>query len=207
LFLKKNRSPNFDGHFSHEKMKTGEKKLRLFVAYPLPQELWSYAEQVRRNNAAITNLRWTPHQNLHITVFFLGEVEEADLEKIKDKIRNEVFRAMPFKPVFEKISAQKGRRHSGMIWMKFLKDEKFSSLYNELKKSLEEFMLHPATIHDPIPHITIARWKGDLDTEEINTDFDTDFQIPEINFCELWQSESTPAGVRYRRLDRFEMAT
>jgi len=186
-------------------MKTSEKNLRLFVAWPLPEELWSYAEQVQRNNAAINHLRWTPHQNLHITIFFLGEVDETNLEKIKDKTRNDIFKARPFRPMFEKISIQKGRRHSGMIWMKFLKDEKFSSLSNELKKSLEEFMLHPASIHDQIPHITIARWKGDLNTEEINTAFDPDFQIPEINFCELWLSESTPGGVRYRRLDRFEM--
>jgi 2'-5' RNA ligase len=171
----------------------------------LPQGLWKDAERVHFNNYDLTNIRWTPLQNLHITLFFLGEVQPFNLDKIKGKIRNEVSTHSPFSLRFEKISLQKGRKDSGMIWMKFLKDEMFSSLSDDLRKCVEEFLLHEARMHDSIPHITLARWKGSIDHENFNFEFNESFQLPEISFYELWQSVSSAGGVIYKSLKRFEM--
>ena len=181
------------------------KNLRLFVAFPLPKGLWKDAEAVHLNNKGVANIRWTPLQNLHITIFFLGEVHASNLDKIKSKIRDEVSATSSFKLDFEKIAFVKGRKHSGMIWMQFFKNEFFSSLSNGLEKVLQELLMHTATIHDPIPHVTLARWKGAFATEEINSELNADFLLPEIKYCELWQSISSTEGVKYISLDRFEI--
>jgi RNA 2',3'-cyclic 3'-phosphodiesterase len=191
---------------SDDGVNTNKRNLRLFVAHPFPKELWKDAETVQAANSGFTKIRWTRLQNLHVTIFFLGEVQDADLDKIKYKIRNEVLSAPSFTLSFEKICSEQ-RRKSGMIWVKFLKDEKFSALSAALKKSLEEFLLHPSVIHDPVPHVTVARWNGHMEIEKINTAFDSVFQLPEIDYCELWQTVSTPDGVRYKSLERFEMKT
>src|SRR4051812_36508382 len=136
------------------------KQMRLFVAYPFPADLRQHAKVVQANNASFENIRWTPLQNLHVTIFFLGEVYISNLEEIKNRIRKEVSICLSFKIELENISLEKGRKHSGMIWFKFHKHESFSALSNKLHESLLEFLLHTSRIHDPVPHVTLARWKG-----------------------------------------------
>jgi len=51
--------------------------MRLFVALPLPRETRKAFIAWTRKCVAPPILRWTPEEQLHITMHFLGEVEDA----------------------------------------------------------------------------------------------------------------------------------
>ncbi len=57
--------------------------MRLFIACPLPEEIRS---ELQRLQALLKHRRelvhWPPPENLHLTVAFLGEVEEARIPRI-----------------------------------------------------------------------------------------------------------------------------
>ncbi|MSR86243.1 RNA 2',3'-cyclic phosphodiesterase [Candidatus Woesearchaeota archaeon] len=62
--------------------------MRLFLAIDLPKEIKEYLFQLEKKfkEAKIT---WVSKKNLHLTLKFLGEVEEKDLSKIKSQIKIE----------------------------------------------------------------------------------------------------------------------
>ena len=63
--------------------------MRLFVAITLPSEVKTYLYELERKfkDTKIAKLSLTSKKNLHITLKFLGDVPEKDLEFLKEKLR------------------------------------------------------------------------------------------------------------------------
>ena len=60
--------------------------MRLFIAIPLPKYLRKGLEEYIQHYPYTQGLRWTAPQNLHITVQFLGEVDERHIEEIERRL-------------------------------------------------------------------------------------------------------------------------
>ncbi len=69
--------------------------MRLFVALELPAShrasLTEVCERGRRGG-----VRWVPAENVHLTLKFLGEVDEARIPKIEEALASVAARARPF---------------------------------------------------------------------------------------------------------------
>ena len=48
---------------------------RLFVGIPIQQETKNIFYQLHIKNKNIEGIRWVPDNNLHITTYFLGDIE------------------------------------------------------------------------------------------------------------------------------------
>ena len=62
-----------------------EKKQRLFVAVELPEAVRHLLTKQQKN---LPDVRWTPPDNLHLTVRFIGEVAQAQAETIKTSLKS-----------------------------------------------------------------------------------------------------------------------
>ncbi|MFZ0214414.1 MAG: RNA 2',3'-cyclic phosphodiesterase, partial [Candidatus Dormiibacterota bacterium] len=70
--------------------------VRCFVALPLPDGVReALAEHLRACAALAPGHRWSPPQNLHVTLRFLGRVDVVLLDRLRDAL-GEV-RASPFR--------------------------------------------------------------------------------------------------------------
>jgi RNA 2',3'-cyclic 3'-phosphodiesterase len=56
--------------------------MRLFVALPLPSGVLAALADWARLCGVQPGLRWTPREQLHITLLFLGEVAEVKLDAV-----------------------------------------------------------------------------------------------------------------------------
>ena len=56
--------------------------MRLFIAIELPNGLKKELERLR---TAIPGARWVPTEQLHLTLAFLGEVDEETTGKLNDR--------------------------------------------------------------------------------------------------------------------------
>ncbi len=176
--------------------------IRIFCAFPINGEIADSFLQVADKNSQIENIRWTPKANLHITLFFIGEVEEKNLEQIKNEL-SEVFKVQhSFTLEFDSV-VFKGRKHPSMLWAEFKKSEYFSELSEKIYKSLKEFMTIVPSYKDPIPHCTLARIKTNADISHINSDINLLQNIVGIDTAELWQTVQTKEGVRYECLEKY----
>ncbi|MBK7850777.1 MAG: hypothetical protein IPJ66_06420 [Bacteroidetes bacterium] len=60
--------------------------VRIFLAFPLPLNLRKQLQQMFSGYSNAAGFRWAPEENLHITIFFIGEVEEEKIPLIREKI-------------------------------------------------------------------------------------------------------------------------
>lgn len=93
-------------------------KRRLFIALTLPEkaenELLSEIDAVKGRFGSYA--RYTPKENLHVTVLFLGEQEEHDIAVIQDAM-DEVLQSYPHQTVsFDALTFGPPRHEPRMIW-------------------------------------------------------------------------------------------
>ena len=177
---------------------------RVFVAFPIPSDQVNKIHSIQQQNASLEQIRWTPLRNLHITLFFLGEVQRETLDDISSAISNVIMHSRSLKLEFEKVTIEGKNKKGGMIWVRFFKNDLFTTLHQNLYHAVASYMGVQSILKDPIPHITIGKFRKETKDDKINLSFDTNFSIPEIDFCELWQTVQTKAGVFYKNLQRFE---
>jgi len=91
-------------------------RVRAFFGLPLPEE---HREELGRYLAGCVALapefRWTPAENLHLTVRFLGHVERALAEGIAERV--EAAHPAAFELALGEIGSFKGGRLARVVWL------------------------------------------------------------------------------------------
>lgn len=130
--------------------------MRTFIAIELAEEEKDYLaalqaetqQHCRRGN-------YTPRENFHLTLHFLGEVEEGDLEYLRDALYETGRRNRPFSLTIGQIGFfPRGRQ--GVLWAGTEKSPALQRLSATLEKSLEQqgFARDRKGFS---PHITLGR--------------------------------------------------
>lgn len=177
---------------------------RIFVAIPVPYLQAEEFKIIQQQNLSLSNIRWTPLANLHVTIFFLGEVLEENIFSINNAIKKVIENTSPFRIDFEKIMLKGQKKNNGMIWAKFFRNDSYASLSNAIYNAVKEFLIVQPVFKEPVPHITLARIKNMTGIDAINLSFKENFSLLEINSCELWKTVHTKDGVVYECLEQFD---
>src|SRR5713101_8443752 len=61
--------------------------MRLFTAIDIPEEVRAALRSLLARLRPLANLRWSPVENMHITIKFIGEWPEARLGEIQEALR------------------------------------------------------------------------------------------------------------------------
>lgn len=174
--------------------------IRIFTAFPAPAKLLEAYSEFIRVYSELQGIRWTPSDNLHVTLFFIGEVEEENLPAIQEALNPLFSKWESFEIEFEKTSFRGKQNSPGMIWAQFVKSEKFKNASERIHVAVAEYMTITHVHTDPIPHITLARIKRGADFSGINlSDFNYKDRLV-IDHAELWMTVQSKAGVTYKRL-------
>jgi len=171
--------------------------MRCFVAIELSKEVKAKLSEIQEKLPG-ANLKKVAVQNMHITLKFLGEIEDKkawDAER-----RLEQFTVSPFKVKIEKIGAFPNERYPKVIWAGCVSKE-LGELAEKVDMSLSNMNFESEPFR---PHITIARVKGDVELGEF---FDSarDSKIGEIEVksFELKKSVLGKDGPAYATIRKF----
>jgi 2'-5' RNA ligase len=177
--------------------------IRVFAAYPIEKDLAKRFLQVSLKNSLVKNIRWTPEENLHITLFFIGEIDESNLEPIKAASKETFEGIKVFSLQFEDVVV-KGKKNHSMVWGLFRKEKAFSELSEKIYVQVKPMMTISRVHEDPLPHCTLARIKGEFNRDEMDLSADIEKEtFVTIDHAELWKTIQTKAGVRYERLEKY----
>jgi RNA 2',3'-cyclic 3'-phosphodiesterase len=179
--------------------------IRIFLATPLPPAWSESFLEISKKNSILEKIRWTPPDNLHITLFFIGEVEESNLENILSELEKLFEAQKSFILEFENVELRGKKSHPSMLWGKFRKSEMFSQLSEKIFHSVKEFMTIDVVHNDPIPHCTLARIKPGANTDLINLKIGVPEKFISIHAAELWKTVQSKEGVRYERLQHWNL--
>lgn len=179
-----------------------KESIRLFVATPLPavllQELQQHLQQFTH-----PALRFLPPQNLHLTLYFIGNVPAEELPGIKDRVARVARQHQPFTLQFEQTEPGPKPRHPRLIWARFAPHASFEALSRQLT---EELAAQPPANHKAIPHITLARFRKDSqpprDLPVVTSEKPLELPVQEVG---LWQSVLGSPHPTYSVLERYPL--
>jgi 2'-5' RNA ligase len=126
--------------------------MRLFVALLLPDETRASLARWVKSCGAQPGLRWTPAEQLHFTLHFLGEVADDRVAGITTALGRIEARAFPV--AFERIETL-GR---GILAAAAQPTPPFTALAESMRSKLSQFTAECAQSDRAFhPHVTLAR--------------------------------------------------
>ena len=137
-----------------------DQKIRCFIAIEMSREitdaLGNIQDELKRG---ISGVKWVKPDNIHLTLKFIGSIEEDVIEQIKGIITEIASKAQPFKIRLSSAGAFPTPERPRVIWIGIEEGGKESS---ELACSIEEELgklgieKESRAFH---PHLTLARVK------------------------------------------------
>lgn len=124
---------------------------RLFVALDPPQEI---REQVALICCGLPDARWTPPEQLHLTLCFIGEVSSAAFLDIREALAE--IEAAPLTLRLQGVGFFPPRGLPRVVWAGIEKNEQLAVLQRKILTRLFSLGLEPEN-RKFAPHLTLAR--------------------------------------------------
>ncbi|MBL9096429.1 MAG: RNA 2',3'-cyclic phosphodiesterase [Alphaproteobacteria bacterium] len=175
--------------------------LRLFTAIEIPETLRTRLTFLQ---SGVPGARWTPVENLHLTLRFIGEVDEptaVDIDAALSVLREDAFQ-LTLRGVGEF-----GGRDPHAIWAGVAANPALTHLVAKIERALQRIGL-PAETRKYAPHVTLARLR---DTpvakvlEFLSTHGLFDSGPFDVRSFGLYSSFQTPRGSLYREERRYPL--
>ena len=179
--------------------------VRTFIAVDLDSSLKGKVMDIQSRLEKSTNyvLKLVEPENLHITLKFLGDVDEGRLERIFHAVRETLSGINPFKIMLRGVGAFPSIRRPEVIWIGLGEGaDNLVRIMTALESSLAKIGF-PREKREPVPHLTIARVKkpsknGISSLLESLSDVEIGFM--EVSNVKVKSSTLTPSGPIYRDL-------
>lgn len=173
--------------------------MRLFVSINLPK-----AEQIKLAQwlPGQPELKKTASDQLHLTLFFLGDCSGKEKDEIIARLSGIPFE--PFKMTIDGIGAFPDLKNPRVIWAGAEKSKELMELQERVQESVHEFNPDAAG-RSFIPHITLARVKGKLDPGQHPGLFHSQESITvSVHHFSLKKSILRPEGSVHEIVRKFE---
>lgn len=179
---------------------------RLFLAVDPPEPLRELlAAQAAAYARACPAARPTPAGNIHLTVLFLGDVDEQALPEVSAALKEVMARTPAFTLAVGDIVLAPKKARPTMLWATFESDGAYAGLVGEARKACEPFAPRADRVHEPAPHATLARFReGQCAMRPVGPAAGMQEPFP-VRECILYQSDLRPEGPRYTPLGRFAL--
>jgi 2'-5' RNA ligase len=154
-------------------------------------------------------IRWVQPANMHITLAFIGDLEELQINNISKKIQNLASDINLFKYSVEKLGVFKSIQNPTVIWFGIKVGDIAQLLKSRIDLALKESGIN-TEIRSFKPHLTIGRAKfinnKDKLHDLLNTYNDMVFLEDEVKEIILYESILKPDGPTYVELGKFKLA-
>lgn len=131
--------------------------MRVFFAIEFDNETKGYIKDIQeivKENSIKGN--FSHEENFHLTLRFIGEVNEVDVEKLKNSLNIAVEKSKPFEIEFTKLGFF-ARGNKKIVWLGLRnEDGKLMELFRSLEEALKENG-YESEEKGYRPHITLSR--------------------------------------------------
>jgi 2'-5' RNA ligase len=187
------------------------KSIRTFIAVRLPEIVLAAIDSVQERLAAHgLNVRWVATGNIHLTLKFLGEVDEDEVEDIAAVLTEAVNGFAPLRLAAAGVGVFPSVKRARVIWVGL--SGQLPELAS-LQRSIEDRL---ATIGYPPEkrpfsgHLTLGRVKGLIAASRLTTAMGAfrDFasETFEVDRVVLFKSDLRPTGAIYTELRQVTLA-
>jgi len=178
--------------------------MRAFIAIDLPDKIKGYLSKIQKElkiNSA--KIKWVEKENLHLTVKFLGELDEAKINEVKQALSKIEFK--PQTVSLSEIGVFPSENYIRVIWAGIKPSDKIVELQQKIETSLAELGIKKENRKFET-HITLGRVKFIKDKKELidkikSVDIKTEEFV--LDCFKLKKSTLTEKGPVYEDLSIF----
>jgi 2'-5' RNA ligase len=173
---------------------------RLFTAIDLSAQ---YKHELVSRMGGLPHVRWQTEDQIHLTLRFIGGVEERLAEEIRLLLASIDYKPFPLK--VSGVGTFGNRRKARMIWAGVNKSGSLKALQEKITNVLRRAGVPPEE-RKYTPHITLARVKGDNGPKlQEFLKNNRDLSLPEFEVLEfrLMQSHLGGTGAHYRVVETY----
>lgn len=182
--------------------------LRTFVALPLDSHIVTSLHALHQQLKSLpVDVKWVNPQSIHVTIKFLGHVEEAHLESIYEAIQQGISRIKPWRVGVKHMGTFPGMRNPRVVWVG-LDDPTgaIMTVQNQVEAELVKVGFEKER-RAFTPHLTVGRVrspKGKKDLVSFLVDErEREFGEMHIDRVVLYRSDLKPTGAVYTALKEF----
>lgn len=177
-------------------------KFRGFISIDIGsfQKLIQLGNEIKNSGA---NVKLVEPENIHITLKFLGDTNEADIEKIEEIIKNAVNDMDSFKIKFKNVGVFPNQNYIKVLWIGIENKDKLEIIAQKIDKDLSKLGFKKEkrgfSAHLTVGRVRSAKNKDNL-LQIIEKYKDIEFLNFKVDSIKLKKSELTPKGPIYTTL-------
>lgn len=185
--------------------------IRSFLAFEIPLELRDTVSFIYDGlKASNLDVRWVKEENIHVTVVFMGNVKEEDIDPVSKVLERTCSKYGPFVIRVKGVGVFSSLRNPRVLWIGIEGDiERMRHFRNRLQKELRHFGIKEETKKFS-PHLTVGRFKkGFNQSNRLRELIERyrDVRSPKATVKELvlFKSELRPEGAIYTKLNSWPL--
>ena len=179
--------------------------MRAFVAIFPPPEVREALSAGARGLRIAGDVRWVRPENVHLTLKFLGDVPEQDLDRLAEALEPVRARHEPFLAVPSGFGAFPSARRARIVWAGIGEgSERLRALARDVEDSLEPLGFERER-RDYVPHLTLGRARS----RPVSLEPAANLSIPpgfSVSRVELMKSVTGGAGSTYSTLAAYPLS-
>jgi|APLow6443716910_1056828.scaffolds.fasta_scaffold81381_2 RNA 2',3'-cyclic 3'-phosphodiesterase len=184
--------------------------IRAFVALPataaVQQQLIKIRSELERADA---DVKWDDAEKYHITLKFMGDVDEALIPSLEELLRRSFVERRAFAYVYAGLGVFPNAREPRVVWVGVSEGDKINALQSTIEDACFRIGL-PRENRPFHPHITLGRVKGQRNRARLIEGINTVTFEPISTFCssvQIIRSELHREGSRYTILKNIILPT
>lgn len=178
--------------------------MRLFTGIDLPEDVREKLERLLSYLRPCAHLKWSPVYNLHVTLKFIGEWQEAKLEQLETALRT----VPPRDPIPAEVKGLgwfPNPHHPRVFWAGIYGD-RLAPLAKDIDGATAPLGI-PAEDRAFNAHLTLARIKQPAPLQTLRNAIaqleSVEFGAFEVDRFYLFRSQPGPAGSIYTKLSEY----
>ena len=180
--------------------------IRSFLAFEIPSEIRDTVASIYNGfKDSALNIRWVKEENIHITLVFMGNVNEKDLDPMGKLLEKACNKYAPFLIRVKGVGVFSSLRSPRVLWIGIDGDiERMGHFRDRIQKDLRRFGINEEKRRFS-PHLTVGRFKRGFNNidrlkgliEKYRDAVSPDSMVRELV---LFKSDLRPEGAVYTKL-------
>ncbi len=134
--------------------------MRTFIAALIPEEIkLEMKRYIMEMNPHWEGVKWENYEKLHLTLKFLGEVEESKIEEIKIALAESVRAYSPFRTAISAFGGFPNLSNPRVLFISLYENHELLRLQCDIEEKLDVLGFKKES-RAFLPHVTIGRIKG-----------------------------------------------
>lgn len=184
--------------------------MRTFIAVTLSENLHRYCTSLQEELKKLDlNVKWTEHENMHMTLKFLGETDDNTCEKVKEILKSTVREERCVRTKITEAGAFPRLKYPRVLWVGFGDEEKIlENYFLEIEKQLKPLGFPPEK-REFKPHLTLGRFRSQKNISAFIKKMESLRIEPLEGYIEkvvFFRSQLTPRGSIYTPLEEIKLS-